>query len=506
MRGGRSGGRGFGGGGRHGSSGGYRNPCLTMHQPWASLLVHGIKRVEGRSWPAPVTGRLWIHAASKVPDPDTVAAMEAFYREIHAVDGVTHIEFPQHYPVSRLLGCVEVVGCVRSEELVCWEDVPESVRLEGLTDFCWLCENPQKLVVPFEMRGYQGVYNLEKKIYEGAVRGLSSVQGPLPVKFPLPDPRNPFSLKPGSLNFESSKSTLVKTPSVSAAIAGARAAANQYSRKVHNAAVATSSEIQTRNKSRENCADDSSGSGSLPSVVQDTPSYSIRQDPSPIVQNSPSYSQNQNPPSVVVNSPSYSQNQNPLSTFQNIPSYSQNQNPVSIVGRIPIYSQSQNHPSIVHTIPFYPHNQIPVSIVGSIPIYSQFNIPPYLQNQNLPDNVQNSPSCSQNQNPSANVQNSPFFSHNRNLPSIVQNSPSYSHSHNPSPTVQSRPSYLQNHNPSLAVENSPSVLHNQNAESRRSPRLQSGTSNRLVAAALRELKQPSFRKGRERWVPKSQPE
>ena len=75
-----------------------------MHQPWASLLVAGIKRVEGRSWPSPVTGRLWIHAAGKVPDPDSVAAMEAFYREIHVVDGVATIEFPQHYPVSRLLG------------------------------------------------------------------------------------------------------------------------------------------------------------------------------------------------------------------------------------------------------------------------------------------------------------------------------------------------------------------------------------------------------------------
>jgi hypothetical protein len=29
-----------------------------MHQPWASLLVHGIKRVEGRSWPSPITGLL----------------------------------------------------------------------------------------------------------------------------------------------------------------------------------------------------------------------------------------------------------------------------------------------------------------------------------------------------------------------------------------------------------------------------------------------------------------
>ncbi|KAF8388221.1 hypothetical protein HHK36_026887 [Tetracentron sinense] len=34
--------------------GNYRNPCLTLHQPWASLLVYGIKRIEGRSWPAPI--------------------------------------------------------------------------------------------------------------------------------------------------------------------------------------------------------------------------------------------------------------------------------------------------------------------------------------------------------------------------------------------------------------------------------------------------------------------
>lgn len=24
--------------------------CLSMHQPWASLLVHGIKKDEGRTW------------------------------------------------------------------------------------------------------------------------------------------------------------------------------------------------------------------------------------------------------------------------------------------------------------------------------------------------------------------------------------------------------------------------------------------------------------------------
>ncbi|AQK61413.1 Activating signal cointegrator 1 [Zea mays] len=297
MRGGYSGRCGFAGG-RHSSSrsndgrGYHGNPCLTMHQPWASLLVHGIKRVEGRSWPSPITGRLWIHAASKVPDPDTIKAMEDFYREIYAVDGITGIKFPDHYPVSRLLGCVEVVGCLRSEELVCWEHVPESVRLEGLTDFCWLCENPQKLVVPFEMRGYQGVYNLERRIYDGAVRGLLPVQGPLPVKFPLPDPRDPFSLKPGSLTFAASKPTLQKSESVAAAIAGARAAATQFSKKDRKAAA--SSEIGTEEQSWGSHG----GSSSV-----DCNGLSI-------VHGSYAHLQNQNRPSIFPSTQANSQNPN----------------------------------------------------------------------------------------------------------------------------------------------------------------------------------------------------
>lgn len=53
-----------------------------------------------------VIGRLWIHAASKIPDEATIKAMEEFYREIYAVDGITDIQFPQHYPVSRLIGTI----------------------------------------------------------------------------------------------------------------------------------------------------------------------------------------------------------------------------------------------------------------------------------------------------------------------------------------------------------------------------------------------------------------
>lgn len=209
-----------------------------MHQPWASLLVHGIKRIEGRSWPSPITGRLWIHAAGKVPEQATIKAMEDFYREIYAVNGITDIKFPDNYPTSRLLGCVEVVGCVTLEELRCWEDIPEGVRLEGQTNFCWLCEQPQKLIIPFEMRGYQGVYNLERKVFDSAIRGLAPIEAPLEIKFPVRSPQDCFSLKPRSLvaRADSSGSSEIekKSPNLAAAISGARLAANQFSKKNHS--------------------------------------------------------------------------------------------------------------------------------------------------------------------------------------------------------------------------------------------------------------------------------
>jgi hypothetical protein len=66
---------------------------------------------------------------------------------------------------------------------------------------------------------------------------LAPVDSPLPVKFPLPDPSDPFSLKPGRVSAltRNLKATEVdKSSSLSLAIAGARAAATQFSKKDHN--------------------------------------------------------------------------------------------------------------------------------------------------------------------------------------------------------------------------------------------------------------------------------
>jgi hypothetical protein len=41
--------------------------ALSLKQPWATLLVHGIKTIEVRRWPTVRRGRILIHAA-RVPD------------------------------------------------------------------------------------------------------------------------------------------------------------------------------------------------------------------------------------------------------------------------------------------------------------------------------------------------------------------------------------------------------------------------------------------------------
>ncbi|KAL6278785.1 hypothetical protein ACE6H2_022386 [Prunus campanulata] len=67
-----------------------------MHQPWASLLVYGIKRIEGRTWAAPIRVRFLMRLQSKQWRTCT-----------------------EHYPVSRLLGIQSLVLFGTQVFLVC---------------------------------------------------------------------------------------------------------------------------------------------------------------------------------------------------------------------------------------------------------------------------------------------------------------------------------------------------------------------------------------------------
>ena len=61
--------------------------AITLHQPWASLIAHGVKDIETRSWPPPQTmvgQRIAIHAGKRIVGPrslnlETQEAIEGLY-------------------------------------------------------------------------------------------------------------------------------------------------------------------------------------------------------------------------------------------------------------------------------------------------------------------------------------------------------------------------------------------------------------------------------------------
>ncbi|ESO92590.1 hypothetical protein LOTGIDRAFT_162501 [Lottia gigantea] len=138
--------------------------CMSMHQPYASLLVKGIKIHEGRTWYTAHRGVLWIAATSQTPDTKDISDVEKFY--IYHYDD-KDIKFPSHYPVGCLLGCVDVVDCLSQEEYRL--KFPDG---ESVSPYVFICENPQELIVKFPIKGKHKIYKLDSNIHQGAKKGL----------------------------------------------------------------------------------------------------------------------------------------------------------------------------------------------------------------------------------------------------------------------------------------------------------------------------------------------
>ncbi|XP_072201530.1 activating signal cointegrator 1 isoform X3 [Excalfactoria chinensis] len=139
--------------------------CLSMHQPWASLLIRGIKRVEGRTWYSSHRGRLWIAATAKRPSPQEISELETTYRMLLRKD----VEFPSDYPSGCLLGCVDITDCLSQEQFN--EQYPDLIQESG-SPFVFICTNPQEMVVKFPIKGKPKIWKLDSKIHQGAKKGL----------------------------------------------------------------------------------------------------------------------------------------------------------------------------------------------------------------------------------------------------------------------------------------------------------------------------------------------
>jgi len=116
--------------------------ALTIHQPWASLIITGEKTLENRGWRTTYRGPLLIHAGL-------------------VTRGITF-----DLPRGVILGVVDLVDCVPLA------DVAGQPFAEG--PICWKLSNPRRFPRPIPLRGKMGVFDVPDDLVPARFRPLTS--------------------------------------------------------------------------------------------------------------------------------------------------------------------------------------------------------------------------------------------------------------------------------------------------------------------------------------------
>lgn len=139
--------------------------ALSVQQPYAGLLVAGIKKHEGRAWFTTYRGRLWIHAASRRPTQEDIDEVVGIYHKI--VEETEVVSFPEEYPTSCLLGCVNLVDCLPQD--IYREQYPFG---ECFSPFVFICEEPQELKTKLPMKGQHKIFKMDPRLHHAAKKTM----------------------------------------------------------------------------------------------------------------------------------------------------------------------------------------------------------------------------------------------------------------------------------------------------------------------------------------------
>lgn len=124
--------------------------CLTISQPWASLIISSVKRWENRSWFTNYRGPLLIHAGKSTNSLHYVEALLA-----------SGIDVPDDLPMGVILGQVDLLDCLKLA------DVPAGEAfVEG--PFCLRLANAKALSEPIPYVRQLSLYDVPERVLVGA--------------------------------------------------------------------------------------------------------------------------------------------------------------------------------------------------------------------------------------------------------------------------------------------------------------------------------------------------
>jgi hypothetical protein len=138
--------------------------AITLHQPWASLIACGVKRVETRSKPTTHRGLVAIHAAVR-----WTPAQREFVAGIRFAYPGTAL--PAEPPLGAVVAVARVADCqVMTPELIAAQEERElEVGDWRPGRYAWLLEDVRPLRTPVPATGAQGWFFLPLAVREAVL-------------------------------------------------------------------------------------------------------------------------------------------------------------------------------------------------------------------------------------------------------------------------------------------------------------------------------------------------
>lgn len=125
--------------------------CITLKQPFASLIANGYKRIEFRSWKSSYRGDLLIHAGSGVDKE----AMKRF--------AYLNLDYPQGVIIAKvkMVDCIEITDEVK-EELKKEDKIvyQGAINHQGENEYGFVLEDIEK-IDPIPIKGKLGLWNYD---------------------------------------------------------------------------------------------------------------------------------------------------------------------------------------------------------------------------------------------------------------------------------------------------------------------------------------------------------
>lgn len=129
-----------------------RFPCISVRQPWADLILWGVKDIENRSKLTHFRGTILVHSSSATPEPEPLAQIETVAKK----HGVIPRDRPYDPARGAILGMVDIVDCVTKSE---------SEYFQG--PYGWVLDKPIRFKKSIPFKGAVGIFYVSRAILSG---------------------------------------------------------------------------------------------------------------------------------------------------------------------------------------------------------------------------------------------------------------------------------------------------------------------------------------------------